>query len=50
LKSPHARVFDITGKPMKGWVMIAEDGFKGNDDLKKWLDQAANFVKLMPAK
>jgi TfoX/Sxy family transcriptional regulator of competence genes len=50
LKSPHARPFDITGKPMKGWVMIAENGFKSDDDLKEWLNQAADFVKAMPPK
>lgn len=50
LSSPYARPFDITGKPMKGWVMIAEDGFKSDSELKKWLDQAADFVKAMPAK
>ena len=50
LKSSHTRPFDITGKPMKGWVMIVEDGFKSDDDLKEWLNQAADFVKAMPAK
>lgn len=26
LKQPSARPFDITGKPMKGWVMIERKG------------------------
>ena len=50
LKSPHVRPFDITGKPMKGWVMVAEDGFKSDGELKDWLDQAVVFVKTLPAK
>jgi TfoX/Sxy family transcriptional regulator of competence genes len=50
LKSPHAHPFDITGKPMKGWVMIAENGFKSDDELKEWLNQGADFVKAMPPK
>ena len=50
LKSAHVRHFDITGKPMKGWVMVANDGFKSDRDLKKWLDQAVDFVKTLPAK
>jgi len=28
LESPHVRPFDITGKPMKGWVMMSKGGFK----------------------
>ena len=50
LKRPHVRPLDITGKPMKGWVMVAEGGFKGDNDLKDWLDQTRKFVKTLPAK
>lgn len=50
MKLPHVRPFDITGKPMKGWVMVTEDGFRTDDELKSWLDQAKSFVKTLPAK
>lgn len=50
LKLPHVRPFDITGKPMQGWIMVAEDGFKTGDELKSWLGQAKSFVKTLPAK
>ena len=50
LKRPHSRPFDITGKPMRGWVMIAGDGCADELDLKDWLDQARNFVKTLPQK
>jgi TfoX/Sxy family transcriptional regulator of competence genes len=50
LKQPYARPFDITGKPMKGWVMIADDGYKSDPDLKTWLNQAKNFAESLPAK
>ena len=50
LKLPHVRPFDITGRPMKGWVMMAENGFKSDDDLKKWLDQTRKFVETLPTK
>lgn len=50
MKLPHVRPFDITGKPMKGWVMVAEDGFKSDKDLKNWLNDAKNFVETLPAK
>jgi hypothetical protein len=50
LKLPHVRPFDITGRPMKGWVMMAEEGFKRDIDLKNWLDQTRRFVETLPAK
>jgi len=50
LKLAHVRPFDITGRPMKGWVMVAEDGFKSEKDLKNWLDQTRKFVETLPMK
>ena len=32
LKQPHTKPFDITGKPMKGWVMVDGGGFKITSD------------------
>jgi hypothetical protein len=50
LKQPHVRPFDITGRPMKGWVMVAEDGFKGDEELENWLDLTRKFVETLPLK
>ena len=50
MKLPHVRPFDITGKPMKGWVMVAEKGYKTDKDLKDWLERAKKFAKTLPAK
>ncbi|MCP4625861.1 MAG: TfoX/Sxy family protein [bacterium] len=50
LALPHVRPFDITGKPMKGWVMVACDGCKSDQALKAWLDQAKAFVGTLPKK
>jgi TfoX/Sxy family transcriptional regulator of competence genes len=50
LKKAHTRPFDITGKPMKGWVMIDESGFRSEDQLKSWLNKAKDFVKTLPPK
>ena len=50
LKKAHTRPFDITGKPMKSWVMIDEGGFQSEDQLRSWLNQAKDFVKTLPPK
>ncbi len=50
LESPFVRSFDITGRPMKGWVMIEMEGFKSDNDLSAWLNRAKEFVKGLPSK
>jgi TfoX/Sxy family transcriptional regulator of competence genes len=50
LDHPHAKPFDITGRPMKGWVMMAEEGFPQKADLKKWLTKARKFAETLPPK
>ena len=50
LKKAHTRPFDITGKPMKGWVMLKEQGFKSEDQLRSWLNKAKGFVETLPPK
>ena len=41
--------FDITGRPMKGWALVNNEGVNG-DGLNKWFDLALKFVKSLPAK
>lgn len=49
LQQDHVKPFDITGKPMKGWVMVEAAGFEG-ERLAQWLDTARRFVESLPAK
>lgn len=50
LRAEHVRPMDITGKPMKGWVMVAQKGFQDDEALAGWLDEAREFVKSLPGK
>ena len=50
LLEPHVMEFDITGKPMKGWVLVASEGVEDDDRLKEWIERAMEFVKTLPAK
>ncbi len=49
LREPHVREFDITGKPMKGWVLVEPEGVE-DDQLKDWIQRAVKFVGTLPAK
>ena len=50
LELPFVRPFDITGRPMKGWVMVESKGFKTDSELKAWLNKAKEFGKILPSK
>jgi hypothetical protein len=50
LKEPGARVFDLTGRPMKGWLLIA--GAEVNDAaaLVKWVRRGVEYASSLPKK
>ena len=50
LKSKNVKAFDITGKPMKGWVMVANQGIETETKLRDWLNQARKFAESLPPK
>ena len=37
LEAPFTRVFDFTGRPMKGWVVVTHQGYKDDGDLVAWV-------------
>ena len=47
---PHVRPFDITGRPMKGWIMVEPAGCRTAAQLSNWLEQARAFVETLPPK
>jgi hypothetical protein len=50
LTRPGARVFDMTGRPMAGWVMVEAEGFESDADLSPWINDALAFTSTLPAK
>ncbi len=50
LKQKHVRVFDMSGKPMKGWVYVAQEGVKTDKALQGWVDKAVAFARSLPPK
>ena len=50
LARPHALPFDITGRPMKGWVMVAAEGCQNDESLQDWVEQALEFALTLPRK
>ena len=50
LLEPHVKEFDITGRAMKGWVLVGPEGVEGDEQLGGWIERAKKFVKRLPAK
>jgi len=50
LREPHVREFDITGRAMKGWVLVEPEGVAGDERLTDWIARATTFVRTLPAK
>ena len=48
LQQPHVGEFDITGRPMKGWVMIEPEGIETDDQLRGWIGESVEFVSTLP--
>src|SRR4051794_36450148 len=49
LLEPHVREFDITGRPMTGWVAVGPQGVEKDDQLADWIGRATRFVRTLPA-
>ena len=50
LKKPHAKPFDLTGKPMKGWLVVEADGVKTDKQLSSWVKEGLEFALTLPPK
>src|SRR5687768_3670474 len=50
LREPHVKEFDITGRAMKGWVLVEAEGLDEDRQLSAWIQRAEEFVGTLPAK
>jgi len=50
LKKRHVKPFDITGRPMTGWVMMECRLIGGEENLKDWVLLAVDFCISLPPK
>jgi hypothetical protein len=50
LSNDEVRPFDITGRPMTGWVLVAPAGTKTDQRLRDWVDRAVAFTSLLAPK
>lgn len=41
---PYARLMDITGRPMRGFLFVAPGGVRTDAQLRKWLDWCTSYA------
>jgi TfoX/Sxy family transcriptional regulator of competence genes len=50
LEQTPMRVFDMTGKPMKGWFRVSAQGTATDKALRGWIEKGVAFARSLPAK
>jgi hypothetical protein len=40
---------DLTGRPMKGWLLVEPTGH-GDDDLRRWVGRGVAYARSLPPK
>jgi TfoX/Sxy family transcriptional regulator of competence genes len=45
-----ARPFDVTGRPMRGWVFVASSAVRSRDALGRWVTLGGDFASSLPPK
>lgn len=49
-QAPYVREFDITGRPMTGWILVEPQAIEDDLQLDGWIKLAVKFVKTLPPK
>ena len=50
LREHGARRFDLTGRPMKGWLLVAPDALVLDGALDGWLERSLRYASSLPRK
>ena len=50
LRQRHTRVFDLSGRPMKGWILVQAKGLTTEAALAKWVQTGVKYAASLPAK
>jgi hypothetical protein len=48
LAEPGVRPFDMTGRPMKGWLLVSADAHAEDDDLRRWVGRGLSYAGSLP--
>jgi TfoX/Sxy family transcriptional regulator of competence genes len=47
---PHARPFEMRGRPMRGWVRVDAEGVQTRTGLEPWVRRGLAYARSLPPK
>ena len=50
LGEPHAGPFEMRGRPMDGWLRVADDGVRTQRELEPWVRRGVAYARSLPPK
>jgi hypothetical protein len=50
LAGKHTRRFDLTGRPMKGWILVGPEALRADAEMDQWLALATAYAGSLPRK
>ncbi len=50
LEKPDATPFDVTGRPMTGWVFVEPPEIDNDEELHAWVSRRVDFALTLPHK
>jgi TfoX/Sxy family transcriptional regulator of competence genes len=50
LARPHAKLMEMAGRTMKGWIVVEPEGVKTKRQLGPWVRRGVEFARTLPPK
>ncbi len=50
LVEPGARELEMSGRPMRGWVLVSASGYSTEPDFGSWIDRGVSYAADLPPK
>ena len=47
---PHARPFEMRGRPMDGWLRVVDAGLRTREQLAPWVERGVGYARSLPPK
>ena len=46
----RSRLFDLTGRPMQGWLLVGKPGTRDDEALGRWVRRGLEYAASLPEK
>jgi TfoX/Sxy family transcriptional regulator of competence genes len=50
VKQPNASTAVMRGRAMEGWLRVAAEGVRSDDELEKWVTRSVGYARSLPPK